>query len=893
MALNPYIIPLNAAMTPGRDLIGGKAQNLMALLCGGFEVPGGFVVTTRAFSESLRGRLAGRDTPAEMRRRIVETDMGPQLLQELEAAYASLLATGASGLVVRSSAIDEDSLDQSWAGQQDSYIHVRGFDSLLLHIKKCWASIFGDSALSYHARDGFAVSDPAMAVVVQRMVYADAAGVTFTMNPVSGRQDEMVHTFSYGLGEMVVSGGDADVFVVDRATGELRDQRIVTKDRMLVAGDRDGMVEAPVPETKAAAASLDAQQIATLTQLAVGIEAEFGEPQDIEWAIESERIFCLQSRPITAGRGVNTRGSAGSRSSEEQADSTDPGVVWTNANVGEALPGVGTPFTWSIIGSFARQGFDHALGALGLVRPSAPMIRNVYGRVYLNQTALLGSLSQVPFFDGRRVVELGGGKSFSGVEEERQSSWPFLARLPLTVPVQLFSQISVPLAASWTKRKMDRRMEEMRQAVSKRPQKREVAQLFERFTAEVFTPTGTLMLSAASNALGSYVAVSLILDLFLKDPPEGIETRLFSGLSRMKSAQPGFFLLRLARIVKNQPELYRLFRSEESSEAVVETIRSAPDFKDFWREFGLFLEQHGYRAPLEAEIATPRWGDEPSSVVDLLRSYLRAGEPEDPAAFMRARVRERRRAEQELKSRLSGLGRMLLRAALPRAQNATRVREDLRDLVVKTIAFYRTLGMEAGRHLCDDGVSARPEDVFFLSYEEVLDYLNGRLDVDLSYRIALRKGQYAIFKQMREPPSMFLQRGSDVITEERVESSGEADGVLRGLAGSPGRVTGRARVLSEMAQMERLGYGDVLVTRQTDVGWTPLFLVAGAVVTEMGGPLSHACVVAREYGKPAVVSVGGATERIPDGAIVTVDGNVGEVVIYDAGHDRDAPEREA
>ncbi|MCP4803758.1 MAG: phosphoenolpyruvate synthase, partial [Proteobacteria bacterium] len=182
--------------------------------------PAGFVVTTRAFTESLRGRLAGRDTLDEMRRRIVETGLGSGLLRELEVAYASLLSSGAHGLVVRSSAIDEDSLDQSWAGQQDSYIHVRGFESLLVHIKKCWASLFGDSALSYHAREGFVVSDPAMAVVVQRMVHADAAGVTFTVNPVNGQQDEMVHTFSYGLGEMVVSGGDADVFVVDRQSGQ-------------------------------------------------------------------------------------------------------------------------------------------------------------------------------------------------------------------------------------------------------------------------------------------------------------------------------------------------------------------------------------------------------------------------------------------------------------------------------------------------------------------------------------------------------------------------------------------------------------------------------------------------------------------------------------------------
>jgi pyruvate,water dikinase len=860
-----YLVYLDDTQVADASLVGGKGQNLMALVRAGFRVPDGFVVTTRAFTESLRGRLGGRLARDQVREAIVDLELPAPVLQALEQGYAELLRRGWSDFAVRSSAVDEDQLDQSWAGQQDSYVHVRGFEALALHVKRVWASIFGESSLSYHSRDGFATREPAMAVVVQGMVRAEVAGVTFTVNPVSGRRDEMVHTSSYGLGETVVSGGDADVFVVDKATGALRERTIGAKRRMVVPVGQSGTTVADVPEPQVAQASLADGQVAELTRVGRGVEAAFGGPQDVEWAWEGGRLFVLQARPITAGKDLGR--------------APEGGAVWTNANVGEALPGVGTPFTWSIIGAFARVGFERALGALGLDVPAAPMVRNVYGRVYLNQTALLEALSSIPFFAPERVLMAAGGTPFQQAGYTRRSSLPFLMRLPVKAPQLALNQYAIPVQASLWRRRVRRRIARVEAGLGARPTKREVAALLEDFSAEVFTPTGTLLLGAASNALSSYVLVSLVVALLGGRDLAGVETRLIAGLDNVKSAQPGLVLLRLARIVKNQPDLYRLFRAALPSDEVVRRVRSEAAFKEFRRELERFLADHGHRAPLEAEIATPRWGDRPDTVVDLLRSYLQVGEPPDPTAFIKARVRERVRTEAQVKARVGAIGRLLLGVLLPRAQDAARLREELRDLVVKTLSIYRKLGLEAGRHLVADGVAGCPDDAFFLGFDEVVAYLRGQLDVDLAYRIALRRGQFEIFSRMPDPPATFYQAGADLVTEP-VAADGDGAHRLAGIAGSPGRVTGRARVLASVDDLGRLGYGDVLVTRQTDVGWTPLFLVAGAVVTEMGGPLSHSCVVAREYGKPAVVSVKQATTRIPDGAVVTVDGNAGEVLLH-------------
>jgi pyruvate,water dikinase len=863
-----FVCPLDHAAPLPRSLVGGKAENLMTLVRAGFAVPDGFVVTTEAFRTALRGRLAGRNTREEMHRRIVELEVPEPILREVERAYAQLLKRGWDAVAVRSSAGDEDSVVQSWAGQQDTYLNVRGFDSLLRHLKLCWASLFGESSLTYRARQGFADAEAAMAVVVQAMVQAETAGVSFSVNPVNGRRDQVLHTSAFGLGETVVSGGEVDTFVADKTGGALLEQRIGAKREMRVAGERGGSVVAPVPPGRAGKASLTEAQVAELTALIRRVEEHFGgAPQDVEWALREGRVYLLQARPVTAGKGLGP--------ARRRADVS----VWTNANVGEALPGVGTPFTWSIIGRFARTGFEHAFAALGLDTPAGSLVRNFYGRVYLDQTGLMETLSQIPFFSPERILPLAGGTPVSGMAYRRQNPLPFVARLPITLPRLAAKQVSVPLAASWWRRGVRRVVREVEAELARPLGRRALAALLERFTAEVFNPTGSLMLSAASNALSTYVGVGMLLSLFGGPELAGLETRLFSGLSRLKSAEPGLFLLRLARIARNQASLLQLLRGPLDADSVVARVRTDREFKEFRREFERFLEEHGHRAPREAEIATPRWGDRPGLVIDLLRAYLNAGEWSDPEEFSRERVRERRRAERQVLARVGQAGRLMFRVLLPWARDAARLREELRDLVVKTLAVYRQLGLACGRFLVADGLALQPEEAFFLTYEELVAYLPGRLDADLSLRIALRKGQFEIFCRMPDPPSTFTLRGGEIVGQPLEAPDGEGDR-LQGVGGSPGRVTGRARVLRSMEELGRLGYGDVLVTTQTDVGWTPLFLVAGAVVTEMGGPLSHSCVVAREYGKPAVVNVKQATRRIPDGAAVTVDGDRGEVILH-------------
>jgi pyruvate,water dikinase len=295
----------------------------------------------------------------------------------------------------------------------------------------------------------------------------------------------------------------------------------------------------------------------------------------------------------------------------------------------------------------------------------------------------------------------------------------------------------------------------------------------------------------------------------------------------------------------------------------------------FLAELNRFLAEHGHHAPREAEISTPRWREDPTFVLSVLRSHVSSFSLPDPDDLARAAALARERATAEVSSAMGRVRGAVFRRALRAAHDATRLREQLRSCVVETLGMYRSVALEAGSRMAADGLMDRPERVFHLTLDEVRAYLRGEPPEDLALRLAARRAETEAFARADDPPATFTLRTGEPIPARQVQSAGEP--LLRGLPGSPGRVQGRARVVRSPSEGESLEPGDILVATCTDVGWTPLFLLVSGVVTEMGGPLSHSCVVAREYGIPAVVNVRGAASVLRDGDTITVDGDAGTV----------------
>ena len=401
---------------------------------------------------------------------------------------------------------------------------------------------------------------------------------------------------------------------------------------------------------------------------------------------------------------------------------------------------------------------------------------------------------------------------------------------------------------------------------------------------ELFDCTGELLLMISSNSLVSYLALELVLKT------GGHEARkllgdLFTGLEDLSSAAPGLRLLELARKASalGLDDIFAEHRPVRDSQALLSALEACPKAVPFLQALADFLRVHGHRAVCEPELSTPRWRDDPSFPLEVIATHLGSGCPEDPRKRQLRQTGVRRQATRRARRLLPPPLRSLFDVLLHLAQDAARQREQMRSCVTELIGIYRHLFLEVGQRLTEQELLGKPEQVFFLTIDE-LETLLREGPRCLMDRVLERQARYQADLAMPKPPTTF--RGGDTRARAQDGSSrGEgpagptASGelVLQGLGCSPGQVRGSVRVLSSPRQGHLLRPGEILVAHTTDIGWTPLFLVAAGLVLDISGPLAHPAVVAREYGLPAVVNTARATELLRDGDLVLIDGREGTV----------------
>ncbi len=864
MADYRYIVPLLGERIFGRKLLGGKGYHLQQLVYHNFHVPGGFVITTEAFREVMRElvlgerRWSGIEGIAEAVRRV---RIPAAIRKEILDAASALRTLTGGALVVRSSATTEDHESGSMAGQAASFMNVLSERDLLRAVRACWASLFTREGITYRSRLVGATDQPEMAVVVQQLVPAHRAGVLFTVDPVLRTRDRMVVSASWGLGETVVSGRASDTVHIERDSGRIVHQEIALKEERLVPGARGGTAARAVPARDARRPVVDRSFAHRLHEVALRVEGAFDAPQDLEWAEWEGRIYLLQTRPVTSAE-APTR------------------VVWSSTYVGEALPGVGTPFTWGFFQSFSRTGMVHAFKGLGCAVPERyAIVGRIRGRVYINISEFMSVASQVPFLTPGMLERLAGGGGAEAAEGtyDQLPRTRFLARFPWTVVTQLLARTVTPArVALWSQRfkQFSRSFGSLRLAALGRDA---LLEWWER-AHRVFEQTGTLTLECSGEFLMSYLVTSMVLKGIGGTEATVWERELFSGLSGIRSAEPGLDLLRMASRVQGMPELARRVAAIPPERLLQELRHGGGDERSLHSALESFLRSHGHRAAREAELSEPRWREDPTFPATMLIRYVESAQLPDAEEMVRQRIEERQAATERVLGELPRPLRPLFLRLLRQAQEAARLREEMRNAVVHTLGFFRTLALETGRRMVQAGLLQEVDDVFFLTREELLGWLKGTVDAGrLPLLTVMRKLEYEALRALPDPPAWFVMEGDHILSSEHAAVlEGET---LQGLSGSPGVATGRVAVVRSPAEQGKVQEGDILVAPFTDVGWTPLFLVAGAVVTELGGPLSHSCVVAREYGVPAVVNVGEVTRLLKDGDIVTVDGNRGRVVL--------------
>jgi phosphohistidine swiveling domain-containing protein len=861
---------------------GGKARNLARLARAGFPIPAAYAMPSTVCARVLRDALAGDEqiaaliadpsTSSERMERVAAkvraVELPSDVRADLENAWNELVRLGARSLVVRSSSTREDQDLASAAGLHATFLNVTTLEELEERVREAWASLYSMRALDY-LRSIAAVSDASMGVVIQAFVPARVSGVIFTANPLTGDPSEIVINASYGLGSAIVDGRvSPDSYRIDKASGRLRDRILGSKETRTVAHGTE-LADEEVPEADRHEFVLGEVLLGDLVALARRVEEQFEAPQDIEFAEVGGLVYLLQSRPITTLSRVERR----DPKKREHADRSR--IVWSNVNVGEALPGVATPLTWSILSGFSELGFRRAFGSLGCHVPKdAELVGNFRGRIYLNLTEFASILSQIPGLPPRTLLSLGGGGQEQLLESqyvEERGRAGFFMRLPLTVTRFLrenyrismrvdafeaeFAEERANLAA------MDLRILSLGALVKTL---RDVDKLLER--------SGTVMLTCYGNLLASVATLRGVLRFVARSRTDRLERELLTGLADVESAAPGLRLWHIAEMARAEPEVVALVRDTEPKDLTLRAIPEGPTR----RALEKFLEVYGFRGPREAELASPRWEEEPTLLFAVLRAHVSAPDgavrPVDAERKQRA-IRER--ATSDMERLVPVPAHFAVRHLLRLVQRFTRLRERLRSYVTEVLGMYRKIALDVSRRLYTRDPAYGPDAAFFLTHDEIcaIGAGDGRSFVSLVRR---RRRQYERDLALPDPPDTFVGYPPDVqLVLERPNT-------LVGLAAASGSVEGIARVLRTPGDAAEFRAGEVLVAPYADVGWSPLFTCATAVVTDLGGPLSHASVVAREYGVPAVVNVKVGTRVIKTGDRIRVDGDAGVVELLDA-----------
>ncbi|WP_245761267.1 PEP/pyruvate-binding domain-containing protein [Saccharopolyspora shandongensis] len=844
------VVPLDAA-DADLALVGGKGASLARLAGAGLPVPPGFDVTTVAYRDfaataGLQERILAAvaevdpDRPetaqaasGKIQQWFAESPVPEEIAEAIRAAYAGMGED--VPVAVRSSATAEDLPEMSFAGQQDTYLNIRGETAVLDAVRRCWASLWTARAIDYRLRNGVAADEVALAVVVQELVPAEAAGVLFTRDPVTGAGEDVLVNAAWGLGEAIVGGQvTPDTYVVAR-DGQVREQVVGDKAVMTVR-TAEGTREEPVPEGRRGVPVLSPAEAGELAALGVRIEELYRCPMDVEWAARDGRFWVVQARPITGLR---------DRPVETWNDSLGGDYLWTCANLGEAIPSVMTPCTWSLVEIFMSE--TMALSRVGPHRLSG----NIGGRFYLNLS--------LTFAVGNA---LGLGSLVRAASEQAFGRIPADVAVP-ALPMSRWRVVRSALASGlpFLRRvaAYQRRLPELLAASPDR-----CARLHERIAA--VGDAGELRALWRSDV-----------EPLLRD-----SSRMLAAGARLDGAG----------LVRIRPRLLKLVGEADANALLTGLSAGGDALASLGPVMGLgelargeigretFARSWGHRCPDEFEVSAPRPAEDPEWIDRQLAGLRSAA---DPAELLARQQRARDAAWARLRSRHPGKERGL-RRRIAGAARAARGREAARSELIRAFWVLRAFVLRAGE------LTGCGEDLFFLRIEEVLAVLGGSreplgavADRRQTYRAYAALGPYPTLVRGHFDPvrwSTLPDRRMDVFDES--VTLAPVSHSVRGFAGAAGVVEGTARVLTSVDEGDSLRPGEVLVTTVTNVGWTPLFPRAAAVVTDVGAPLSHAAIVARELGIPAVVGCGNATTRLRSGDRVRVDGAAGTVEVLTA-----------
>jgi pyruvate,water dikinase len=791
--------------------VGGKAFHCARLRQAGFSVPDGIVLTTEMMGQGL-------DAPA--------------LHDWLSKLPPHTL------LAVRSSAMDEDGKEHSFAGIHETRLNVARLE-LPQTIRACWDSVTSLQALAYRQSQHLRIEDVQTAVLIQIMVPAVVAGVAFTVNPVTQSTDEIVVNSAIGSGEALVSGRvDPDEFRVRKADGQILMSAARTKPP-----------------------SLSDAQLQELVKILMDIERYFGAPQDVEWCHDGTQFWIVQSRPVTT---------------ESRRRKS---ITWTRANAREVLPELPSPMTVYPIADAVEEAQRRFQGRLMAPESELGRFAQVfYGRLYFNVDQIrytcrmaaiapavilrsMGHDGPIPAED--EVLQTPGARDLVRVLPDllRMTAGQLLAARKVEKHKARILKLETELGDLDFATMADRHL--WAELCKYRPHIVEELQL-------VFTLTGVSAYEQALRSICEHVGMSYEHLAF---------SYLAAGEKSVSSAQ-GFDLLRLSLIAREEPRARNYFSQGRQS---FEDYRTALQATRFLESFDAFLKLYGHRGHYESDLALPRYNEDPSPLLFAIQLHVQATESPQPDKIIKRQNLKASAAWKEFRSKLRRWQHWILAPVawwlLRRIKQFYLWRELCRSNMVRVGWPMRLIQLELANRFVKRGWIEARDDYFFLIPSDIERAMTSSdSGPSLAFVVARRKAEWQRFANIEMP--LLMNEANLAVVRGKADVSDISDATTptwKGLCVSPGCVEAEVVVLNSPAEFWRMKRGAILVTNATDPSWTPLFTLAAGVIVEIGGILSHASTVAREYGVPAIANLKNATKIFKDGTRVRLDATNGVV----------------
>jgi rifampicin phosphotransferase len=907
--VRPAAVFIPGSTTLDASQLGGKAANLLRVSDAGLPVPRWIAMPADVHARLVLGDAAAPQNADEADQRRTATlslAIPAELRDLLQRALrdSHLLDTP---LAVRSSATSEDSAAASFAGQFETVLGVVASEdddaALWDAIRRVWASAFGLRALAYAGSEAALAAPPAMAVILQELVDARAAGVAFSIDPVTGATDTAVVSAVYGLGEGLVSGElDADTF---RVTGGAIDAAAADKDHAHLRQPDGSVARVEVPASLRRASSISEQQARAVADAARRLAAALGAPQDVEWAFAAngpdaastpmraptevadapslaarlaprpdERLLILQARPVTAA-GVHAP--AGELR------------VWDNSNIIESYAGLTSPLTFSFARSVYEEVYIQFCRLSGVTETVMAEQRHVFanmlglirGRVYYNLLNWYRLLALLPGYAFNRAFM----ERMMGVREKlaeppdppkAANRWVDLGRLlrsiarleranrRLSRDVPAFHarvEASLgPLAGEDLARRSPDDLLRLYRQLEDRLLRHWRAPLVNDFFAMIW-----------------FGVLGRLVERWLPAEPATLANDLLCGEGGIVSTEPAKRVMALARRVSDEPALAALFAAEPDDHALLRRLHGDPAGSGFRAELKRYLDRFGDRCMSELKLETVTPAEDPTWVVTMVRAYV-AGGAIDPEGGSEREQAIRRAAEARVAQRLSGVRRRVFMRVLRNARVRIRDRENLRFERTRVFGVVRRIFVAVGEHFARSGRIDDVRDIFWLTKDEVFAEVDGTgTTKDLRTLVRLRREEYARYEAEPAPPDRFTTRGlpGEAIPAAAGAALAEGDD-LRGIGCCPGVVRAPVKIVRDPKEAGDLK-GRILVAERTDPGWTLLFPTASGILVQRGSLLSHSAIVAREMGIPCVVAIPGLLETLADGELVEMDGTTGLV----------------